>query len=123
MHALSLGLVPMIEHASFDAKMLNLPYKKVLAVCFCCDCCCTVRTRLRLGPTTFDDTIKRMPGLRVEIGVGCDGCGTCHAVCPVSSIHFTVDGLSEIDLAHCKGCGLCVEVCLQDAVVLVVDGQ
>lgn len=119
--ALALGLVPMIVHASFDAEMLNLPYKKMLAVCFCCDCCCTVRSHMRLGPSTFDDTIQRMPGLRVEIGEACDGCGECHIVCPVSAIGYGVTGLSEIDQSRCKGCGLCVQACPHGAPALVLD--
>jgi UDP-glucose 4-epimerase len=119
--ALALGLVPMIVHASFDADMLSLPYRKMLAVCFCCDCCCTVRNHMRLGPSTFDDTIKRMPGLQVEIGAPCNACGECHLVCPVSAIHFGEAGISEIDPGLCKGCGLCVQVCPQEAPVLVLD--
>jgi UDP-glucose 4-epimerase len=111
----------MIVHASFDATMLSLPYKKMLGVCFCCDCCCAVRSHMRLGPSTFNDTIQRMPGLRVEIGAACDGCGICYDVCPVSAIHFTSDGLSEIDQSSCKGCGLCVEVCPQSAPMLRMD--
>lgn len=119
--ALSLGLVPMIVHSSFDANMLDLPYHRMLAVCFCCDCCCAVRSRMRLGPSTFDDTIQRMPGLRVEIGPECNACGECHAVCPVSAIEFGEDGVSEIDQTRCKGCGMCVQVCPQDAPILLMD--
>jgi UDP-glucose 4-epimerase len=119
--ALAYGLVPMIVHASFDAEMLSLPYEKMLTVCFCCDCCCTVRNHLRLGPSSFDDTVHRMPGLQVMIGAECNSCGECHSVCPVSAIWFGEDGNSEIDLARCKGCGLCVQVCPQEAPVLVLD--
>lgn len=118
---LALGLVPMIVHASFDAEMLSLPYQKMLAVCFCCDCCCTVRNHLRLGPSSFDETIQRIPGLLVEVGAGCDGCGGCHAVCPVSAICFGEDGISVINQSVCKGCGLCVQVCSQEAVNLLLD--
>jgi UDP-glucose 4-epimerase len=119
--ALALGLVPMIVHASFDAEMLSLPYEKMLAVCFCCDCCCTVRNHMRLGPSTFDETIQRLPGLRVEITSACDACGECHAVCPVSAIQFGDEGFSEIDQARCKGCGLCGQTCPHAAPVMSMD--
>jgi UDP-glucose 4-epimerase len=119
--AVQLGLVPMIVHASFDAEMLSLPYQKMLAVCFCCDCCCTVRNHMRLGPSTFDDTIQRLPGLLVEITSECDACGDCHQVCPVGAIRFGDDGISEIDQSICKGCGLCGQVCPHGAPVLRLD--
>jgi UDP-glucose 4-epimerase len=119
--AIHLGLVPMIVHASFDADMLSLPYQKMLAVCFCCDCCCTVRNHMRLGPSTFDDTIQRLPGLRVEITSACDACGECHQVCPVAAIRFGDNGTSEINQSICKGCGLCGQVCPHGAPVLMKD--
>jgi UDP-glucose 4-epimerase len=117
---LELGLVPMIVHASFDAEMLSLPYNKMLAVCFCCDCCCTVRHHLRLGPSTFDETVHRLPGLTVMISEDCEGCGDCQGKCPVGAIAFQ-DGRSVIDQVRCKGCGVCAEVCPVGAVQLMMD--
>jgi Pyruvate/2-oxoacid:ferredoxin oxidoreductase delta subunit len=112
--ALAMGLVPMIVHASFDAALISVPYHKMLAVCFCCDCCCTVRHHLRLGPSTFDDTMQRLPGLSVTIAKSCTACGECHGRCPVHAIDFK-DGISVIDQALCKGCGVCAAICPQDA--------
>ncbi|HBY08919.1 MAG TPA: hypothetical protein DEH22_14500 [Chloroflexi bacterium] len=117
---LSLGLVPMIVHASFDATLIGVPYEKMLAICFCCDCCCTVRHHLRLGPSTFDDTMQRLPGLTVTIGESCIACGLCHAECPVQAIEF-VDGISVIDQQRCKGCGICATVCPEGAPQLQMD--
>jgi UDP-glucose 4-epimerase len=121
-HGLRQGLVPMIVHASFDAKMLSLPYNKMLAVCFCCDCCCTIRHHLRLGPSSFDDTILRLPGFTVTISEQCDGCGSCHSVCPVNAIS-EIDGKSVIDQIKCKGCGLCSAVCPARAPKLHLDPE
>jgi len=118
--ALEMGLVPMIVHASFDADLISVPYHKMLAICFCCDCCCTVRYHMRLGPSTFDETMHRLPGLSVTIDCNCTACGACHAVCPVQAIDF-LDGLSVIDQARCKGCGLCVAVCPEGASRLHLD--
>jgi hypothetical protein len=70
--AMGIGLVPLVVHAAFDAWVLDIPYGRTLAICFCCDCCCTVRQGLRLGPPTFWDTVVRLPGLTVAVG-----CATC----------------------------------------------
>jgi UDP-glucose 4-epimerase len=118
--ALDLGLVPMIVHASFDADLISVPYNKMLAICFCCDCCCTVRHHMRLGPSTFDKTMQRLPGLTVAIGETCTACSTCHSVCPVKAIEF-VEGVSLIDQNRCKGCGLCAAICPEDVPHLHMD--
>lgn len=118
--ALELGLVPMIVHASFDADLISVPFARMLAVCFCCDCCCTVRHHLRLGPSSFDDTVRRLPGLRVEIGEACRACGSCHESCPVQAIEFQ-GSVSVIDQDACKGCGLCAAICPEGAPRLHLD--
>jgi ferredoxin len=118
--ALKMGLVPMIVHASFDADLISVPYHKMLAICFCCDCCCTVRHHMRSGPSTFDETVQRLPGLMVTIGEDCTACGVCHAECPVHAISF-VDEISVIDQNRCKGCGVCISVCPEEAPQLHMD--
>jgi UDP-glucose 4-epimerase len=118
--ALKMGLVPMIVHASFDAALISVPYHKMLAICFCCDCCCTVRHHMRLGPSTFDDTMQRLPGLSVTINENCIACGECHTVCPMSAINM-IDGFSVIDQDRCKGCGRCVSICPENAPQLHLD--
>jgi UDP-glucose 4-epimerase len=118
--ALELGLVPMIVHARFDAALISVPFRKMLAVCFCCDCCCTVRHSMRLGPSSFDDTVQRLPGLRVEIGEACTACGSCHESCPVRAIGFQ-GSVSVIDQDSCKACGLCATVCPEGAPRLYLD--
>lgn len=119
--ALAMGLVPMIVHASFDATLIGVPFDRMLAICFCCDCCCTVRHHLRLGPSTFDQTMQRLPGLTVLIGETCTACSDCHAICPVHAIQFDANGLSVIDQERCKGCGLCAAVCPVGAPQLYLD--
>lgn len=114
-----LGLVPMMVHASFDAEMLSIDYAQMLAICFCCDCCCTVRHHLRLGPSTFDATIHRLNGLKVTVTADCVGCGVCLPVCPVSAI--TLNETLVIDQERCKGCGFCAAVCPQHAITLTMD--
>lgn len=116
--AMEIGLVPLIVHAAFDAWVLDIAYDETLAICFCCDCCCTVRQGLRLGPSAFWDTVVRLPGLTVSVGPECVGCGACVDVCHVRAISV-VDGQARI-LERCKGCGRCASVCPNGAITLRV---
>ncbi len=118
--ALRAGLVPLIVHTAFDTFILGVPFRHTLAVCFCCDCCCTVRQTLRLGPQVFWETMQRLPGLRVQVGDGCHGCGACLPLCYVHAIRLA-DGRAEIDLSRCKGCGRCAAACPADAIELTLD--
>jgi ferredoxin len=114
--AMEVGLVPLIVHASFDAWLLGIPYRRMLAVCFCCDCCCTVRQGLRLGPAAFWETVVRLPGLAVAVGDACTGCGACVEACHVGTI-FVDDGTAHIG-EQCKGCGRCAALCPAEAITL-----
>jgi UDP-glucose 4-epimerase len=112
--AINLGLTPLIVHTAFDAFMLGIPMEKMLAICFCCDCCCTVRSSLRYGPPAFWDTVERLPGLSVQVEEGCIGCGTCVDLCHVHAITL---GNGEAHIGElCKGCGRCVEACPEGAI-------
>jgi ferredoxin len=117
--AMEAGLTPLVVHAAFDAWLVGIPYHRMLAVCFCCDCCCTIRHGLRLGPPAFWDTVVRLPGLAVEVGDGCTGCGSCLDVCPVRAIALK-DGCARVG-EQCKGCGRCVAACPSGAITLRVD--
>jgi ferredoxin len=116
--AVSIGLVPMIIHAAFDAYVLGIPYNQMLAVCFCCDCCCTVRSGLRMGPEAFWDAFERLPNLGVEVSEDCAGCGMCVPVCAVQAITL-VDNQAVIG-DRCKGCGRCVTACPLEAIHLKI---
>ena len=117
--AMEAGLTPMIVHAAYDADLLGIDYNRMLAVCFCCDCCCTVRKSLRTGPHAFGDSVLRLPGLRVEVGPECTGCGECLDLCHAAAISL-VDGRAVIGEA-CKGCGRCAAACPQSAIDLYLD--
>jgi ferredoxin len=114
--AIEIGLVPLVVHAAFDAWILGIPYRQTLAVCFCCDCCCTVRHGLRTGPPAFWETVVRLPGLSVSAGPDCAGCGLCVDLCPVGAISL-VEGTARIG-ADCKGCGRCAALCPNGAIAL-----
>lgn len=118
--AMALGLVPLVVHTSFDALALGIPYRRMLGICFCCDCCCTIQQGLRLGPPSFWDIVVRLPGLEVEVNGVCSGCGACLEACYVKAINLR-DGRAHIDEALCKGCGRCATICPTGAISLRMD--
>lgn len=120
--AMSLGLVPLVVHTTFDALALGIPYRRMLGICFCCDCCCTVQQGLRLGPPAFWDIVVRLPGLVVEVNGACAGCGACLEACYVKAISLR-DGRARIDGELCKGCGRCLAACPAGAISLRMDAE
>jgi UDP-glucose 4-epimerase len=120
--AMEMGLVPLIVHTTFDALMLGIPYRRMLGICFCCDCCCTVQQGLRLGPPAFWDIVWRLPGLSVEIGADCVGCEECVRVCYVDALSVP-NGRATIDSERCKGCGRCVAACPSGVINLQMEEE
>jgi UDP-glucose 4-epimerase len=118
--AMARGLSPTILHSSCDAFMLQIPFRRMLAICFCCDCCCTIRQGMRQGPPAYQETVLRLPGLSITVGEGCQQCRRCLDVCPVQAIALQGDG-GVIDDERCKGCGRCVATCPTDALSLHVE--
>lgn len=114
--AMAAGLVPTVVHSAFDAWLLGIPYQRTLAICFCCDCCCSVRQGLRAGPPAFRDTVVRLPGLSVVVGCLCTGCGVCMDLCHVGAISLQ-GGRATIG-EGCKGCGRCATACPAGAIDL-----
>ena len=111
------GLLPSIVHSGFDAWLLGIPYRKELAVCFCCECCCSVHQSLRAGPPRGWENVTRLPGLSVDVGLACTLCGSCQTVCPTGAIS-EVDEQMRIDDGRCKGCGRCAAACPERAITL-----
>jgi len=63
-----------------------------------------------------------MPGVFVEAGEDCQGCGTCaDGICFADAI-LVENGRAEISL-ECRGCGRCVEICPEDAILLTIEGE
>lgn len=123
--ATAAGLVPTILHSAFDAYLFDIPYRKMLAICFCCDCCCTIRHGLRLAPDAYLDTVRRLPGLTVRAGDGCVGCGVCVSACPTRAVSLRegqAGQVARVDDDLCVGCGRCVGVCPNQAMGLCWDG-
>lgn len=115
------GLYPLIAHTMIDSFTLGIPYKRMLTVCFCCECCCVVHRGMRDGPTTLLQMIQRLPGLKVMVGSDCEACGECIEACPVGAISLNHRG-AEID-EGCKGCGICVNACPYGSIKMEMDGK
>ncbi|MFW6113506.1 MAG: DUF362 domain-containing protein [Actinomycetota bacterium] len=116
------GLVGMIGHLWMDAAALGVlrRFDRFLVVCFCCDCCCLVRTDLRNASPEFKRTVKKLEGVTVRITDACKGCGTCAETCFVRAISLR-RGRAVIDPGLCKGCGRCAMVCPQQAIEVDFD--
>ncbi|HSB64939.1 MAG TPA: 4Fe-4S binding protein [Anaerolineales bacterium] len=115
------GLYPLIAHTVLDAFNLGIPYRRMLTVCFCCECCCLVQRGLRKGPASLHKAILPLPGLRVLVDQDCSACGNCVDVCPVSAISLN-SHRAEIN-GQCKGCGICLNACPSGAIKMEMDGK
>jgi ferredoxin len=115
------GLYPLIAHTVLDAFTLGIPYKRMLTVCFCCECCCLVQRGLRQGPAALLKAIQPLPGLKVTINNDCSACGNCIEACPVEAISLN-SHKAQIDDA-CKGCGICLNECPSGAIQMEMDGK
>jgi Pyruvate/2-oxoacid:ferredoxin oxidoreductase delta subunit len=114
------GLYPLIAHTVLDAFTLGIPYRRMLTVCFCCECCCLVQRGLRKGPASLLKVVQPLPGLQVHVGEACAACGDCVGKCPVGAISMNHHG-AEIS-RDCKGCGICLNACPTGAIQLSMDG-
>jgi UDP-glucose 4-epimerase len=119
--AIDMGLFPLIVHNEFDAWLWGIDYRRMMNICFCCDCCCSVRRNIRHRyPEGFFENIHRLPGLTVVVGDGCVSCGTCRDLCLADAVEIG-DGGSVINMEQCKGCGRCVAACPEGAIEMTFD--
>jgi len=119
--AVKAGLVPMIIHSLFDACMLGIPHHQTVGICFCCECCCTVRNGLKMGPPALQEGVKRLPGLTVRVGDSCTLCGICAPACSVGAIHS--NGLTMAIEDRCLGCGQCAAVCPTKSITIELENH
>lgn len=104
------GLLPSIIHSSWDAFMLGIKnYHRMLAICFCCDCCCVFRVDMKKGPAQYRDRIIRLPGLEMTAAGNCALCLACVEACCYNAVELTEDG--PLFAEFCKCCGRCAEAC------------
>lgn len=118
---LQAGLYPLVAHTIIDALTLGIPYRRMLTVCFCCECCCVVHRGLRKGPSSLLQVVQRLPGVRVSVSEECTECNECIDKCPVKAITGTDHGVQISDT--CKGCGICVNTCPYGAITMEMTGE
>lgn len=114
-----LGLVHMIGKDRLDSLWLGAkPEERLMTICNCCECCCLWKVIPDL-PEDLAGHIKRLPGVSVEVGEGCVGCGACaKGLCFVDAI--SLSGGRAIISDACRGCGRCVSVCPVGAITLTI---
>lgn len=115
------GLYPLIAHTMIDALTLGISYKRMLTVCFCCECCCAVFNGLRNGPASLLKVIQPLPGLSVKVQDECARCGDCISACPVKAISLN-HHKAEIS-SECKGCGICMPACPEGSIRMEISGE
>jgi UDP-glucose 4-epimerase len=119
---LALGLTPFTGRIRMDDFFWGVPNRgRMLTICFCCTCCCTVLRSARYFPANVAGSMVRLKGLAVTVDRNkCVRCGTCVAECFMKAI--TLDETSAVhDEALCKGCGRCAAVCPHGAVTIDVE--
>lgn len=123
LHAmLKRGLIPMVGRVLMDNYFYGIPNTgRLLTICFCCPCCCTLFNSARYLPRQVKESFVRVKGLRVMFDRGlCQACGTCAQNCSFEAVALTPEGIVH-DLSRCKGCGRCVVTCPTRAAAIMVD--
>ncbi len=118
--AIAAGLVPNIGKAVVDNFLFHIPERgKLIAICFCCHCCCMTRFYNWLPAEQIHTIAPPLPGLQVEVTDQCVGCGTCLTFCPYENI--AVEAGKAVHGDKCRGCGRCAAACPEKAVRLTLD--
>jgi len=120
--AARLGLPGMVGHLWMDALSLGVfrKFDNFLVICFCCDCCCLLRTDMLKAGAGFHRAMKRLEGIEIEVTEACTGCGTCARSCFMGAVRVE-GGKAVHDESKCKACGRCAVVCPNGAVRLSFD--
>lgn len=116
--AVAEGLVPIIGKARVDNFIFGIrDRKKMLTVCFCCECCCVTRLTALLPLKYVEPGLHPLEGLKVTMREDlCKGCGKCVDRCYLQAISIS-DGKAVIS-DTCRGCGRCAMVCRNKAIEL-----
>lgn len=115
------GLIPMIGRVRIDDLIWGVKNQgQLLAVCFCCHCCCTVLGSAKFFPEDVGSRMVRLKGLSVQVDPEkCRQCGSCCSVCFMENIKSLETGIKIGP--DCKGCGRCVTQCTNNALSIVID--
>lgn len=119
---IALGLIPMTGRVRMDDLYYGIPNRgRMLTICFCCPCCCTVLSSAKYFPKEFRSSIVRLNGLHVLVDQSkCIQCKTCIDACFMNAI--SIEGGKIIhDESKCIGCGRCSTICPQNATTVELD--
>ena len=116
------GLIPMTGRVKIDNYIWGVPDKgKLLTVCLCCRCCCTILQSGKYLPDRSADSLVRLESMRIEVTPDyCTGCGYCVDDCFMAALSINENGIVEWDGEACKGCGRCVSLCPEEALTAVI---
>lgn len=104
------GLLPLVGHFLIDKVVFGVrDYSRLLTVCFCCPCCCIVRSEMRGLAGAFPRSLVPLEGIRLEVNEECVGCGECVPVCPVANV--SLEAGKAVMGTMCLGCGTCARSC------------
>jgi UDP-glucose 4-epimerase len=118
--AISAGLVPMTGKVRYDNDAFLIPdRKRLLAVCFCCHCCCMMRYYKYMPADQLDQVMPRAEGFQLAITGACTGCGECIQYCGWDAIRMENGRAVHSD--KCRGCGRCAAHCPRKAVHITID--
>ncbi len=115
------GLVHMIGKTFPESYFLEVDDDKLLTVCNCCPCCCTI-SLFEYFPKEIGKLCRKLPGVTVKVDKDkCVGCKTCTKdVCFVNAIHV-IKGKAIIDQDYCKACGRCIVACPKKAINISIN--
>lgn len=114
-NAVKSGLVPTTTRLRADHYAFLLPdHRRLLAICFCCDCCCFFGDYRHAPTERVRPIYPWIEGLEIEVTDDCTGCGACIKTCNMAAISVE-DGRARFS-EKCVGCGRCATTCPKDAV-------
>ncbi|MBU1942714.1 MAG: 4Fe-4S binding protein [Actinobacteria bacterium] len=118
--AVETGLVPVVGKVRVDNTIFGIKERRrLLTVCFCCDCCCITRFTRHTPVRHLESLFPRLDGISVSVNEKCDGCGDCVDRCYIGAIRM-VEKKAVIG-ERCRACGRCATVCPRDAVRVSID--
>lgn len=121
---IGLGLIPMIGRVRMDDFFWGVSNRgKMLTICFCCRCCCTVLKSAKYFPDYAKNALVRLKGLSLQVDPAlCTKCGNCARQCFMDAISIN-EYCAVHDEALCKGCGRCAYVCPNGAITIHIDNK
>ncbi len=114
------GLIPSMGKAKIDCFLLNIKDRgKLVAVCFCCHCCCIAGFFKNLPIDQLNSISPPIEGLKLIQSDKCIGCGTCIQYCTHDAI--TVENGKSVRSEYCRLCGRCALKCPSKALRVTLD--